>query len=113
MTGCTPFETREVLGEELIGFDDGWLVLHNAISGVFSKISVFGIKEAIPLPIMPGDGTNLVVDRESNWWISSKYSGIFSFPGNPLKRGQFLRVRMPWQLPRLPKWGGSGRMACI
>ena len=101
----TLFETREVLGEELIGFDDGWLVLHNAISGVFSKISVFGIKEAIPLPIMPGDGTNLVVDRESNWWISSKYSGIFFIPRKSFKTRQFFKSQDAMATPKITQMG--------
>lgn len=101
----TLFETREIMGEELIGFDDGWLVLHNAISGIFSKISVFGIKKSIPLPIMPGDGTNLVVDRESNWWISSKYSGIFFIPRKSFKTRQFFKSQDAMATPKITQLG--------
>ena len=112
MTGCTPpLETHWSLGEGFDRFDDGWLVLHNAISGVFNKISVFGIKEAIPLPSCPEmhqlvcrSGEQLVDQFKNTWYFHSR---------KLLKRNFYGKGQMPQQLPRLPKWGGSGRMACI
>ncbi len=99
------FSAHELKGEEIIGFDDGWLVTHDALSGVFSKISVFGVREAIPLPVMPGEGTNLVVDREGNWWISSTYSGIFFIPRKSFKSRQYYQTQDAMTTPKITHMG--------
>ncbi len=99
------FSSKEIEGSEMVGYDDGWLILHEPVTGKFSMISVFGVKKALHLPAMPGDGTSLVVDKEKNWWISSKYSGVFFIPQKSFKSRQYFEDTDEMATPKITQVG--------
>lgn len=99
------FSSKEIEGNELVGYDEGWLILHEPVSGNFSMISVFGVKKSLHLPSMPGDGTSLVVDKEKNWWISSKYSGVFFIPQKSFKSRQYFEDTDETATPKITQVG--------
>lgn len=99
------FSSKEIEGNEMVGYDEGWLILHDAVTGKFSMVSVFGVKKSLHLPAMPGDGTSLVVDKEKNWWISSKYSGVFFIPQKSFKSRQYFEDSDAMATPKITQVG--------
>ncbi|MBK8850177.1 MAG: histidine kinase [Saprospiraceae bacterium] len=101
----TLFSSKEIEGHEMVGYDEGWLILHEPVTGKFSMMSVFGVKKSLHLPAMPGDGTSLVVDKEKNWWISSKYSGVFFIPQKSFKSRQYFEDTDEMATPKITQVG--------
>ncbi|MBK8700724.1 MAG: histidine kinase [Saprospiraceae bacterium] len=99
------FPINMLKGNKLIGFDNGWIILHDPTSGNFSKISIFGVFEDMDLPPIQGDGATLVVDRERNWWISSLYSGVFLIPAKSFKSRQYFQIDNAVKTPKITHIG--------